>query len=232
MQYDMLNPRLAWIAKRVRRGAVFADIGTDHAKLPIALVRACQVRYAVASDIGEGPAKIAVERINAEGLSDAISVVVCDGLTDIARFAPTDIAICGMGGETICEILKAANFIRDSRILLLLQPMTGFAQVRRFLSNYGFEILDEDIVLSDGRLYQCISAAYSGGTYSLDPIEAELGLLNIKRRTPMFLDYVRRRRNIVEKYLDGKRRADANISEEEALLRGYNEILEVNGETE
>lgn len=232
MQYDTLNPRLTWIAERVRRGAVFADVGTDHAKLPIALVHAGQVSLAIASDIGEGPAKIAAARIAAEGLSDSIRVVVCDGLTDIARFAPTDIAICGMGGETVCGILAASDSIRDPRIRLLLQPMTGFALVRRFLADGGFEIVDEDIVSSDGRLYQCLVAVYSGKPYSLGEVEAELGRLNIKRLTPTFLEYVRRRKNIVEKCINGKCRAGADTSEEEGLLRGYEEILEACCETE
>ena len=232
MQYDTLNPRLAWIAERVRRGAIFADVGTDHAKLPIALVRAGQVSFAIASDIGEGPAKIAAARIAAEGLSDSIRVVVCDGLTGIARFAPTDIAICGMGGETVCGILAASDFIHDPRIRLLLQPMTDFALVRRFLADGGFEIVDEDIVSSDGRLYQCLAAVYSGKPYSLAEVEAELGRLNIKRRTPAFSEYVRRRKNIVEKCINGKRRAGADTSEEEGLLRGYEEILEAYRETE
>lgn len=232
MQYNTLNPRLSWIAERVRQGAIFADVGTDHAKLPIALVHAGQVSSAIASDIGEGPAKIAAARIAAEGLSDSIRVVVCDGLTGIVGFAPTDIAICGMGGETVCGILGAADFIRDPRIRLLLQPMTDFSLVRRSLSDGGFEVVDEDIVSSDGRLYQCLAAVYSGKPYAFGVVEAELGRLNIERRTPTFLEYVRRRRNIVKKCLDGKRRAGADASEEEVLLRGYEEILEADRETE
>ena len=232
MQYDTLNPRLFWIAEHVRRDAVFVDVGTDHAKLPIALIRAGRVARAIASDIGEGPAKVAAARIAEEGLCDAIRVVVCNGLTDLDRFSPTDIAICGMGGETVRGILETADFIRDPRIRLLLQPMTDFALVRRFLASGGFEIVDEDIVSSDGRLYQCLAAEYSGTSYSLSEVEAELGRLNIERRTPTFSAYVRRRRSIVKKCLDGKRRAGADTFTEEALLRGYENILEVDRETE
>ena len=66
----------------------------------------------------------------------------------------------------------------------------------------------------------------------IDEVEAELGRLNIKRRTPTFLEYVRRRKSIVEKCINGKRRAGADTSEEEGLLRGYEEILEGYRETE
>ena len=45
-QIDLLSPRLRFAADRVRDGAVFADIGTDHAKLPIALVDAGKINEA------------------------------------------------------------------------------------------------------------------------------------------------------------------------------------------
>lgn len=230
-QIDLLSPRLRFAADRVRRGAVFADVGTDHAKLPIALVEAGQVSFAVASDIGEQPAAIAAARIAERGLSDKIRVTVCDGLTPLARFAPTDIAVCGMGGETIVGILDAAAFIRDARVQLILQPMTDFSMLRAYLAANGFAVTEEDIVLSEGRMYQCLCAVYTGVPYALTPLEAELGRLNIEKRTPLFLRYVRRRKDIVEKQVAGKRKAGADAAAELALLDGYNGILEGEHET-
>lgn len=225
-QIDLLSPRLRFAADRVRRGAVFADVGTDHAKLPIALVEAGWVSFAVASDIGEQPAAIAAARIAEQGLSDKIRVTVCDGLAPLEHFAPTDIAICGMGGETIVGILDAAAFIRDARVQLILQPMTDFSMLRTYLAASGFAVTEEDIVLSEGRMYQCLCAAYTGVPYTLTPIEAELGRLNIEKRTPLFLRYVHRRKAIVEKQIAGKRKAGADAAAELALLDGYNGILE------
>ena len=228
---DMLSPRLRYAADRVRDGAVFADVGTDHAKLPIALAAAGRVSFAIASDIGEQPAAIARARIAEQGFADRIQVAVCDGLSGLERFAPTDIAVCGMGGETIVGILRAADFIRDARVKLILQPMTDFSMLREYLAAAGFAVTDEDIILSEGRMYQCLCAAYTGEPYSLTPLEAELGRLNIERRTPLFLRYVRRRKNIVEKQIAGKRLAGADASAELLLLCGYNDILEGEDET-
>ncbi len=230
-QIDLLSPRLRFAADRVRAGAVFADVGTDHAKLPIALVEAGRVSFAIASDIGEQPAAIASARIAEKGFSDKIRVTVCDGLAPLARFAPTDIAVCGMGGETIVGILAAADFIRAARVRLILQPMTDFSMLREYLAAQGFAVTDEEIVLSEGRMYQCLCVAYTGKPYTLTPLEAELGRLNIERRTPLFLRYVRRRKSIVEKQIAGKRRAGADAAAELLLLDGYNRILEGEDET-
>ena len=57
-------------------------------------------------------------------------------------------------------------------------------------------------------------------------IEAELGRLNIEKRTPLFLRNVHRRKAIVEKQIAGKRKAGADAAAELALLDGYNGILE------
>lgn len=230
-QIDLLSPRLRFAADRVRDGAVFADIGTDHAKLPIALVDAGRVSLAIASDIGEQPAAIAAARIAEKGFSDRIRVTVCDGLAPLEHFAPTDIAVCGMGGETIAGILDAAAFIRDPHVQLILQPMTDFAALREYLAAHGFSVTDEDIVLSEGRMYQCLCASFTGTPYTLTPVEAELGRLNIEKHTPLFLRYVRRRKTIAEKQIAGKRSAGADAAAELALLDGYNRILEEENET-
>lgn len=226
MQHCELNPRLSWIANRVRHGARFADIGTDHAKLPVYLVQKGIACCAIASDIGEAPAKRAAQNIQACGLSKKIQVVVCDGLQGVVSFAPTDIAICGMGGETICAILQEADQLKDPKVRLLLQPMTDFALLRRFLSSRGFGILDEEIVESEHRLYQCLAVSFTGCPYTLTEAEAEVGPLNIKRRDPVFLRYVRRRAGIVQACMDGKRAAGAGCAKEHALLAAYMKILQ------
>lgn len=223
---DLLSPRLRWAADRVRQDAVFADIGTDHAKLPIALVQERRVSFAFASDIGARPAEIAAARIAEQGLSGRIRVTVCDGLSALVDCRLTDIAVCGMGGETIVGILRDAAFVQDKRVRLILQPMTDFSLLRDYLAATGFEVSDEAIVLSEGRMYQCICAAFCGVPYALDPLEAELGRLNIARREPLFLCYVSRRKRILEKQIAGKRSAHADVTAELSLLAGYNKILE------
>ena len=82
-----------------------ADVGTDHAYLPIYLVSAGVAHRAVASDINQGPLSRAEANIQRFSLSSQISTRLTPGLAGIAEFAPTDILICGMGGELIASIL-------------------------------------------------------------------------------------------------------------------------------
>ena len=114
------TPRLAWAAKYCRQGAVFADIGTDHAYLPVFLLQSGRITHAHACDVAKGPLERAARTVAEFGLSAAVTLHLTDGLSELEPLGLTDIAICGMGGELIAEILKSAPdaHIRGVRFLL------------------------------------------------------------------------------------------------------------------
>lgn len=148
-----LSPRLHSVASLVRQGAVLADIGTDHAFLPVYLLQRGVIQKAIAADLREGP--LSKARANAEkyGLTGKMSFRLCDGLDRISPEEADTIAIAGMGGETIANILGAAPWTCDGRHRLLLQPMTSLYDLRDFLSSHGYTILREHINREDRRLY-------------------------------------------------------------------------------
>lgn len=226
MQDNKLSARLLWIANRVRENIKLYDVGTDHAKLPAYLLDNNRITSSVASDIHQGPLDKAQVFVNMCGYKDRISLVKADGLMGIDIVPPCDISICGMGGETIVNILSAAEKVRDGNVRLLLQPMTDFSKLRTFLSEQGFEIIDENIVFSDDREYQCIVAVYSGNAYELSAVEKELGKLCIAKRGDVFLQYVERKINSLETCINGKKKASLDVSFEELLCEEYRRIQE------
>lgn len=169
------DERLRTAAELVRQGAVFADIGTDHAYLPVFLCETERIVRAVAADIGEGPLAVAREHISARGLSHRIRTHLADGLTGLENEGLTDIAICGMGGELIVQILSAAPFIRDEGIRLILQPMTHAADLRYYLAREGFAITEERLARAAGKYYFCFAASFTGKPNFIDRLTAEMG---------------------------------------------------------
>ena len=129
-----LSKRLSAAASFVRDGAVCADIGTDHAYIPISLVLDGKVKYAIASDINEGPILKARENIEKYGLADKITARIADGLNGIEEYKPNSIVICGMGGELIARIINDCAYVKQQGIQLILQPMTSIAELREYLS--------------------------------------------------------------------------------------------------
>lgn len=174
-----LSARLSTAAELCGAGTL-ADIGTDHALLPIRLVLDGHSR-ALAGDIREGPCERARENIARFGLSDKIEAFCRPGLVGIESFAPDNIFICGMGGEMITSILAASEYPKRSRCRLILQPQSMQAVLRSYLSTNGFRIIDERVVLDSGKYYQLIAAEFNGCRYELTPAEALLGAINLER---------------------------------------------------
>lgn len=150
-----LSARLQSVASQVPQGASFADIGTDHAYLPVWLLLNGRIDFAIAADLREGPLSRAAETAMQYQVSDRMSFRLCDGLAGIDPKEVDTIAIAGMGGETIAAILSAAEWTKKDK-LLLLQPMTSFPDLRLWLQRNGYRIEEEHISREGERLYTCL----------------------------------------------------------------------------
>ncbi len=195
-----LGVRLAAVAARVRQGARVADIGTDHALLPVWLLQSGRCPSAVASDIGEGPAAAARRTVSGAGLEAVVSVRVGDGLAPVLPDETDDIVIAGMGGETIAEILAAAPWVANERYRLVLQPMSKPERLRLFLAENGFSIQEEDVVAEGERLYTVMTVAFTGECRSLTYAEALMG--NIPH-TPDGIRYIKKLGGRIAEHLAG-----------------------------
>ncbi len=147
----MITERLQCILNYVD-SEVIADIGTDHAYIPIELVKKNRVKRAIAADINEGPLKIAQKNIKSEGLSDRIETRLGSGISVLEKGEAGQIIIAGMGGELIEYIIKSdIETAKGSE--LLLQPMNNQYELRKFLMYNGFKIIDEDIASEGFKVY-------------------------------------------------------------------------------
>lgn len=207
------------------RGGVFADVGTDHGHLPIYLYKKGIIKKAIASDINEMPLDSARRNIVLHKAGAGIETVLSDGLEKIEPFAPDDIAVFGMGGELICRIISEAEWTKNERIRLILQPMTKQDEVRSFLLSEGYSIVDERISFDDGKYYQTICAEYLGRIECYTQAELILGKHNIKNGGKLFSEFVENRLGVYRTRAAGKRAAGVEC-EEEALIKEFEKILE------
>ena len=191
------------------RGGVIADIGCDHAYLPVWLLLTGRAKGAVATDIKPGPLRSAAKIVEKYGLGDRISLVLTDGLEGIEKYRPDDIIIFGMGGELITSIIDKAGWVRDPKIRLILQPMTRRAELRKYLLGHGFNIADEACSEAGRRIYQTICARYDerGGEY--DTAELLVGRHNIARGDELTRRYVRQLKKYTLTAETGKSGRDA-----------------------
>ena len=218
MNNSALNARLLCAAELTRQDATFADIGTDHAYLPLFLLDSGKIKFAYCCDINEGP--LASARKNAEErnrLSET-EFILTDGAAVLSGKGITDYAICGMGGELIADIIDRAPHLRDEKVHLILQPMTKQEKLRAYLASSGFRILKESYSLDAGKYYVCLSA--------VSALEALVGMSDSE-----FLGAECRRKYLENKLAsliraaDGKKDAGIDCTEDEKLIASLKDLI-------
>lgn len=213
-------------AALVRTGAVFADVGTDHAYLPLLLLAEGKITRAYACDIGEGPLARARAHVAASPYADRVTLCLTDGLSGLDGRGITDIALCGMGGDLIVSILSRAPWVRDPALRLILQPMTRAAVVRRYLAEEGFAVAEERFARAAGRVYACMAAQYDGIKKDKSPEYYEMG--DIPRDTAarsLYRDMLLRKTAALRKKIAGRTSAACADAADDALLSAYENLL-------
>lgn len=158
MQEVKLSKRLLMIANFVPLNKKVADIGSDHALLPCYLLQKEIATRAIAGELNEGPFLTAKKQINNLKLKDKISARRGNGL-EILEIDDADvIIIAGMGGSLIADILENGKDKLTKIEMLILQPNVGEEFVRRWLDKNLWNIIDEEIIKEDGKIYEIIVA--------------------------------------------------------------------------
>lgn len=221
-----LDGRLACAASLVRQDSVIADIGTDHAYIPVYLLQTGRIRFAVASDINRGPLERA--RLHAEqyGTADRMRFVLADGMIGLEpeRDGVTDFVICGMGGELIARIIGQTDSPKKPGTRLILQPMTAADDLRLFLGGNGYAITDEKLCRAAGKLYTCLTAEYDGVSRTYTPAELLLGPCNIRNRDPLFGEFAAGIAKKLETRIAGLAAGKLDASAERACLEEIESI--------
>ena len=197
-----LNPRLLKIARLLPKSQVVADIGTDHAYIPVWAILNKASQFAIASDINKGPLDRALQNVFAFGLSDKISLRLGAGLSTISPGEADTIVIAGMGGMLVSNILSDAKNTVLSAKTLILQPMTAAKELREYLVQNGFCISEEHLVAEDEKIYNIFIVSIGAPVREYTERELILGK-DLDKTSPELFD--RHRQNILKKH---KKRAE------------------------
>lgn len=146
-----LSTRLLHCANYTQGFNKLADIGTDHAFLPIYAIQEGFVSTALAVDNKEGPYVVAYSNVKKHGLEEKIKVILADGLTKLDDDVDV-VVISGMGGGLISNILQASSLRNVKRFIL--QPNNNSQAIRKALSEIKFKIIDEIMFLDGEEIYE------------------------------------------------------------------------------
>ena len=187
MNEQTLSMRLERVAAHVPQGARLADIGSDHGYLPVALALRGVIEAGVAGEVAQTPYASAQRNVRRNGLEQRITVRLADGLEAIeALDGITAVSLCGMGGDTMCEILERGKLRLSGNERLILQPNGGERELRGWLMANGYRIVCEEL-LRENRFDYEIIVAEKGDASAYSAEELYFGPLLMREKSPAFI---------------------------------------------
>ena len=231
----VLSPRLQAVldfCQTLHKPCILADIGTDHAQLPIVATQQGICDGAIACDLHPGPLAIATDNIKSSGMERQIETRLGDGLLPLVPGEADCIVIAGMGGMRIWGILLEGMAQAQAARLLILQPQHDTVLLRKNLHEAGFEILDEqlvrEVVSGKEHFYVILSARYMSEVSVWTEREYFLGKFLLAKAGNDFLAYLSREKEKIDAYIasirddkvlcDARRRLEWIVNTQKSII--------------
>ena len=194
-----LSKRLLTVASMVENDSVVADIGTDHAYIPIYLVEQGVCKKAIAMDVNPGPLERAREHILASGLSEQIVTRLSDGLAKLSENEADTYVIAGMGGHLMVSILARRMDLLQKGKTLVLQPQSEIGEVREFLIHNHYKIIREEMFYDMEKTYVAMKAIISKESITYTKTQYIFGKLLLENLNPVLFEYLQKQKEVYEK---------------------------------
>ncbi len=196
-----LSPRLQTIADYVHKGAIVADIGTDHGYIPVYLVSKEISSKIIATDINVGPLENANSYINKKSYGGIIETRLGNGLECLLPNEVDTVIIAGMGGLLIAEILESSKNIAGTIKNFILQPMVASEDLRRYLMNNKYKIQDERLAKEGSKIYEIMLVNHGEDKIEKD-IYYEIGKKLVENKDKHLQEFMKNKIMKTEKILN------------------------------
>lgn len=200
-----LSKRLQAVADFVTPGFTLADVGCDHGYIPIYLTEREICPHVIAMDVNEGPLMRAKQHVLEQPESLPIDLLLSDGLKALSPHQVQSVTIAGMGGALVMKILSDSPEIVKELEECILQPQSELYKVRAFLLQEGFSIIDENMVLEDGKYYPLMKVQppkeQKEQRENWTPCELQFGRHLLLKQNQVLHQYLLRERQIKEQVL-------------------------------
>jgi len=161
-----LDERLRAVAKRIRSNT-HADIGSDHGSLLVELLQTESIEHGIAVENKQRPFENSVQALT--GMH--ADVRLGDGLAVLAKGEADSLSICGLGAESMRDILLAhPDRIPDT---VVLQVFHKPEIIRRWALDAGFHLHDESST-NGRRSYTILSFTRASSALQDDPAYADV----------------------------------------------------------
>jgi len=225
----MLSERLKAIADFVPKNSIVGDVGTDHGYLPVYLIENGIAKKVIGTDISPNSLQKIIQLVESKGLKNRIDIRLGNGLEVFKPFEIDTLVISGMGGLLIRDILDANKEITTSITNFILQPNIASRELREYLYDNNFEIIDEKLVKEFDKFYEIIWAKKGKG-YLKESFYLEIGEKLILNQDPLLKEYISHKISITESIMEKLEIEKSEKSRERYMelnekIKEYKEVL-------
>lgn len=179
-----INKRLMKVSEYLNHHKL-ADIGSDHAYLPIYAIQNGLIKEAIAGEVVKGPLLAAQKNTKLYGMNELIEVKLGDGL-EVVDDTIDAITICGMGGPLIAQIIEEGKHKLTGHPDLILQANIHALPIRKVLQSIGYQIVDEQLIKDKKHIYEIIVA--KKGEMDLNELELKFGPKLLANKNDLFYE--------------------------------------------
>lgn len=190
-----LSARLKSVINLITPGNIVADIGCDHAYIPIFLIENKISPRAIAMDVKEGPLQRAREHVNQHKLGEYITLRLSDGTENLCENEADTLVCAGMGGKLIISILQADMKKIQTLKECILQPQSEIEAVRTFLYFNNLDIVQEDMVFEEGKFYPMMRVVPKLVESIPEKVELMYGKCLLADKHPVLFQYLNLQRD-------------------------------------
>ena len=184
----MNNKRIEAISQLIDNDESVIDIGCDHGFLAKMLRIKGNNKLIICSDNKLGPLNNA--RNNLIGY-DNINFELTDGVDNIDTVCDVCV-LAGMGHNTVISIIENnESYFRNCK-KIIIQVNSVVAQMRQYLSNHKFQIIDECMVY-DYKYYQIM--VVKTGQQQLNELQIEFGPVLLEKKGDVFIQCYQKQLN-------------------------------------
>lgn len=209
----------------VPEGGRLADVGTDHGYVPIWLLEKGRIPSAIAMDINQAPLLRAKENRNKYGYQEVMELRLSDGLEKLKPGEADTVLIAGMGGPLMIQILEAGQENSEGVSAWVLQPQSEIPSVRRYLIEHNFSIVDEVMLIDEGKYYMAMKAV-PGKETAWSEIEYLFGKLLLAEQHPVLLEFIKKEKRMYIKILEQLRENNQSGTARYSEVTAYLEALD------
>lgn len=210
-----ISKRIKVIASKSKGYHTLVDIGVDHGYTILEALTIYGVKKAYAIDISEGALAQAKRTLAS---FENVTYILNNGLVGLN--IDFDLAvISGMGSLLMIDIIKGGYELLKNKDLIL-EPQGNIDELRIFLINHNFKIVDEQMIYDKGKYYEILKV--TPGKMQLYELDIMFGPFLRREKSETFINYYKK---LLIKFKEAY-----SLSQNENLLKKIKGIEKVIGE--